>query len=100
MHAIDTIGTLAGTLTTLAFLPQIVRTWKTGSARDISLVTFVLFSVGVLLWLIYGILLHALPVVVANGITLLLSGSILALKLQDLRAARRQRSTEPRPRTP
>jgi MtN3 and saliva related transmembrane protein len=84
------LGTLAGSLTTLAFIPQVVRTWRTGSARDISLLTFLLFSCGVLLWLLYGIRLHAAPIILANGVTLLLSGLILAMKIRDLLAQRRR----------
>ncbi|HYQ73043.1 MAG TPA: SemiSWEET transporter [Gammaproteobacteria bacterium] len=84
MDITNIIGTLAGTLTTIAFIPQVVRTWKTRSAQDISLFMFLLFSCGVLLWLIYGFLLHALPIILANGITLALSTSILVLKIRDM----------------
>jgi MtN3 and saliva related transmembrane protein len=84
MDFADMIGSLAGVLTTIAFIPQVIRTWKTRSARDISLVTYLLFSCGVLLWLGYGILLHALPIILANGTTLALSTSILALKIRDM----------------
>ena len=82
MDITNIIGTLAGTLTTIAFIPQVVKTWKTRSAHDISLFMFLLFSCGVLLWLIYGILLQALPIILANGITLTLSTSILVLKIR------------------
>lgn len=87
---VNTIGTLAGLLTTVAFVPQVVRTWKTGSAEDISLLTFLLFTSGVLLWLVYGVMLHALPVILANAVTLALSASILALKVRDLRTRQRR----------
>jgi MtN3 and saliva related transmembrane protein len=90
MDIINWIGTLAGILTTIAFLPQVLKTWKTKSATDISLWMFLLFSSGVLLWLIYGMLLHAMPIIVANGITLSLSASILVMKVKDLRAQRRR----------
>jgi MtN3 and saliva related transmembrane protein len=97
MDMTNLIGTLAGGLTTIAFIPQVARTWKTGSARDISLFTYLLFSSGVLLWLIYGIRLQALPIVLANGVTLLLSVSILALKVRDiLRTRRRIRAADQR----
>jgi len=85
-------GLLAGSLTTLAFVPQVLRTWKTRSARDISLATYLMFSCGVLLWLVYGFMLHALPVILANGITLLLSGTILVLKIHDLLATQRRQA--------
>lgn len=91
MDIVNWIGTLAGVFTTIAFIPQVTKTWKTKSAGDISLLMFLLFSTGVLLWLIYGVLLHAMPIVVANGITLSLSASILLLKVKDLRAQRRRR---------
>jgi MtN3 and saliva related transmembrane protein len=84
MDMVNVIGSLAGGLTTIAFIPQVVRTWNTRSARDISLLTYLLFSCGVLLWLVYGILLHALPIILANGITLALSSSILGLKIRDM----------------
>ena len=61
MDIVNITRWLAGALT-IAFIPQVVRTWKTRSAQDISLFMFLLFSCGVLLWLIYGILLHALPI--------------------------------------
>ena len=91
MDITNWIGTLAGVFTTIAFIPQVAKTWKTKSAGDISLLMFLLFSSGVLLWLIYGVLLQAMPIIVANGITLSLSASILVLKLKDLRAQRRRR---------
>jgi MtN3 and saliva related transmembrane protein len=97
MDIVNITGSLAGALTTIAFIPQVVRTWKTRSAQDISLFMFLLFSCGVLLWLIYGILLHALPIILANGITLVLSTSILAMKVRDmLTRQRRPRSTDQR----
>lgn len=84
MNLIDSIGTLAGFLTTISFIPQVVKTWRSGSAEDISLFMFVLFSGGVLLWLVYGIAIESLPIILANSITLLLSTSILYMKLRYL----------------
>jgi MtN3 and saliva related transmembrane protein len=77
---IDLIGTAAGTLTTLSFVPQVLKTWRSRSGRDISTGMFLLFSLGVLLWLVYGLWIDALPIVVANGITLILALTILWLK--------------------
>ena len=91
MELIDWIGSLAGLLTTIAFIPQVTKTWKTRSAGDISLLMFLLFSTGVLLWLIYGIMLSSLPIIIANGITLTLSASILVLKIKDLRTEYRRK---------
>lgn len=90
MNSINWIGTLAGFLTTIAFIPQVAKTWKTRSAGDISLLMFLLFSCGVLLWLIYGVLLHAIPIIIANAITLSLSASVLVLKVKDMLTQRRK----------
>jgi MtN3 and saliva related transmembrane protein len=73
---------LAGTLTTIAFVPQLTKTWKTKSAEDISFGMFAIFCTGVLLWLLYGVLIGALPVILANSVTLVLAGAILVLKLR------------------
>lgn len=81
MDAIDLLGMTAGGLTTASFFPQLLKTWKTKSAADISLGMFVLFSSGVFLWLLYGIAIGAYPVIVANAITLALALLILVLKL-------------------
>jgi MtN3 and saliva related transmembrane protein len=76
----DLLGLAAGALTTIAFVPQVVRIVKTRSAHDISWWMFGLFSAGVVLWLWYGMMLQALPVIVANVITLALALAILFLK--------------------
>jgi MtN3 and saliva related transmembrane protein len=76
----DVIGLLAGTLTTAAFVPQVVQAWRTRSTRDISAAMFVTFSFGVALWLWYGVTLGAWPIIVANIVTLGLSLVILYLK--------------------
>ena len=78
----DIVGSLAGAFTTISFVPQVVKTWRSGCAEDLSLFMFALFSAGVLLWLIYGIALHSLPIILANGITLVLALSILLLKIR------------------
>ena len=78
----DLIGFIAATLTTIAFLPQVIKVWKSRSAKDISLGMYCLFSTGVLLWLIYGILLVAWPIILANLITLILALMIVGMKLR------------------
>jgi len=88
--AADAIGLAAGVLTTLAFVPQVIRVWRTRSARDLSLASFAIFTVGVALWLAYGIAIGALPVIVANAVTLVLAGAILVMKLVFDRAKRRR----------
>jgi MtN3 and saliva related transmembrane protein len=82
MDAANLLGLLAGTLTTASFLPQVIKTWRSRSAGDISLVMFALFSLGVLLWIVYGFTVGAVPVIVANVITLLLSTTILIFKIR------------------
>lgn len=76
------VGLVAGTLTTLSFMPQALRIWKRRSAKDLSYTALLLFIVGIALWLWYGFTLHSLPMVVANGVTLALNLSILALKIR------------------
>jgi MtN3 and saliva related transmembrane protein len=76
------LGHVAGTLTTLAFVPQVVRVLRTRQTRDISLAMFLLFVIGVALWLVYGLQVGAVPVVLANGATLVLALVILVCKLR------------------
>ena len=78
----DLIGMIAGTLTTIAFVPQLWRVWKTRSTRDISLGMYLVFTTGVVFWLAYGLILGAWPIIVANVVTLALTGTVLALKLR------------------
>lgn len=83
MDVTQAVGSTAALLTTLAFVPQVVKTLKTRHTRDISLSMWVLFSAGVALWLAYGILLMAWPVIAANAATLVLSLIVLAVKLAN-----------------
>jgi MtN3 and saliva related transmembrane protein len=80
MSLISICGIIGGTLTTLSFLPQVIQVWKTRSTKDISLVMFVLFTIGVLFWLVYGILINEWPVIIANGMTLIFACIILVFK--------------------
>jgi len=82
LFGVDFLGLAAGTLTTIAFVPQVVKLWRSRSTRDISLGMFVTFSIGVALWLLYGLAIHAWPIVLANAVTLLLALTILILKLR------------------
>ncbi|WP_217495854.1 SemiSWEET transporter [Mangrovivirga cuniculi] len=77
----EIIGIVAGCCTTIAFLPQVIKTWRTKSARDLSLSMFLIFFTGVLLWLIYGIVVADLPVILANSATLFLAGILLFFKV-------------------
>lgn len=79
---INFLGLIAGTLTTIAFLPQLIKTWKSKSAKDVSLVMMITFCVGVFLWIVYGLAIGAMPIVVANVVTLALALLILILKIR------------------
>jgi MtN3 and saliva related transmembrane protein len=78
----DWIGSAAATLTTVSFIPQAWKVWHTRHTGDISLLMYALFTLGVALWLAYGLLLTAWPIIIANGITLLLAGTVLVMKLR------------------
>lgn len=80
MH--DGLGYAAAICTTAAFVPQVVRVWRRRSADDISLAMYVLFMAGVALWALYGILVGALPVVLANLVTFALAMGVVAAKLR------------------
>ena len=76
------IGFFAAFCTTIAFVPQAIKVYKSKSTKDISLYMFLIFTIGVLSWLIYGFIIHNLPVILANAVTLVLSLFILLYKLQ------------------
>ncbi len=87
----DWIGATAAFCTTLSFVPQLLRVWQRKSARDISLTMFLLFSLGLACWLVYGVGIGSGPVVVANAATLALALAILALKIRyDRKAGNRE----------
>ena len=77
----DDFGFIAATLTTIAFLPQVIKTWRTKKAEDVSIVMLVMFISGLLFWIIYAIQTNSLPVLIANVITFMLNITILILKL-------------------
>ena len=76
------LGLAAGALTTIAFVPQLTKAWRTKSTGDLSWGMLVTFSTGVLLWLIYGLWIDSLPVILANAVTLLLQAGIVSLKIK------------------
>lgn len=82
MTKIDWLGLCAGALTTIAFIPQLLKIWATKSAEDISYGMFSLFSTGVFLWLLYGITIASAPIIIANAITFVLAITILMLKIR------------------
>jgi len=79
---VSVIGSVAGMSTTGAFLPQVIRTWRTRSTQDISLGMFLLTAFGLFLWLVYGIARHDWPLIVTDVVSLILSVTILGLKLR------------------
>jgi MtN3 and saliva related transmembrane protein len=78
----ELIGMIAGLLTTVAFLPQAIKIWRSKSAKDISLAMFVCFCAGIVLWVTYGFMLGAFPVILANVVTLCIAATILVFKLR------------------
>lgn len=87
MDAITMLGLLAATTTTVAFLPQVIKNWKTRSAGDLSFGTFGLFTAGLVLWLVYGLIIGNLPIIVSNTVTLALNAVNL---VQMVKYRRRQ----------
>ena len=82
MSATTLLGYFAGFLTTISFLPQVMKIWKSRSASDLSLGMFSIFSVGVMCWLVYGFLLQEPPMIFWNAVTLVLALTILVMKLR------------------
>ncbi|MGA2104932.1 SemiSWEET transporter [Methanoregula sp.] len=81
MDIITLVGFIAGTLTTVAYVPQVVRSWRLKETKDISLSMLVLYAIGVFLWLLYGCWSNSLPIIVANGISEILILVLLGIKL-------------------
>jgi len=78
----DWIGSIAATLTTTAFIPQAWQVWRTRHTKDISLGMYAIFTSGVALWAVYGLLIDSWPVIVANCVTLVLAGAVLVMKIR------------------
>lgn len=76
------LGLLAGTLTTISFLPQVIKAFKTKHTRDLSFPTFLLLVLGIVLWIIYGILIRQIPIVLSNAAAFILVLSILIMKIK------------------
>lgn len=81
----DLIGYAAALLTTAAFVPQAVKSWTSRDLSGISLAMYGLFTLGVALWLAYGVMIGSWPVILANGVTLALAGVVLILKIRHRR---------------
>ncbi|KYC54067.1 MAG: PQ loop repeat protein [Candidatus Methanofastidiosum methylothiophilum] len=82
MEIITALGLIAGALTTFSFVPQVLKTWKFKETRDISLLMYIIFFTGILLWFTYGILIKNTPIIIANGISLVLVFIVLMLKIR------------------
>lgn len=80
--AAELVGSLAAVLTTVSFVPQVWHTWRSRDVSGISLGMYAVFAAGVFLWLVYGLMLNAWPIVVANAVTLALAIAILAMKVR------------------
>ncbi len=80
--AIEIVGSIAALITTLAWLPQILKIRRDRSAADISLATNVALASGVFLWVVYGLFIGSLPVILANSVTLLFIATIVGMKLR------------------
>lgn len=82
MNITDVIGYSSALLTTIAFVPQAVHSLKTRDLSGISLPMYSLFSLGVLGWLVYGLMINSWPIIIANCITLVLASIVLYLKIK------------------
>ncbi len=85
--SVEAIGIVAACLTTSSFLPQAVRIWRRGSARDVSLTMYLMMFAGQVLWLTYGAVIGSGSLIFSNITALVLVGSVLLLKLRDRSAA-------------
>lgn len=82
MDSIEILGFVAAILTTAAYVPQVYKTWKLKSTKDISFSMYAVMLTGVVLWLIYGIFLNSLPIILANIITIILLSFVIVLKIK------------------
>ena len=78
---ITALGLTAGIFTAIAYLPQLIKTWKTKSAHDLSWSMLIVLCAGIILWLVYGVYIHNLPIIATNIVTFLFASTILVLKL-------------------
>jgi len=82
MDSIEALGLAAGFLTTVAYVPQVWKIWKSKSAKDVSLRMFATLTAGIVAWIAYGFARHDLPLVLWNLVTLALAAAILAMKVK------------------
>lgn len=79
---ITALGLIAGVLTTIAYLPQLIKTWQTKSAHDLSWSMLIVLCTGIILWLVYGFYIQNIPIIAANIVTFLFASMILVLKIR------------------
>ena len=84
MNTSEVIGYIAAFLTTFAFVPQALHSWQTRDLSGVSLPMYSVFSLGVLAWLIYGVMIVSWPIIAANSVTLILACAVLGLKILHL----------------
>jgi len=82
MDNIHLISSIAGICTTMSFLPQVIKVYRTRHTKDLSLPMYIIFSCGVFMWMYYGYLVQSIPIMIANGITFTLSAYILVMKIR------------------
>lgn len=82
LPAMDLLGYAAAALTTASFVPQALKSWSTRDLSGVSLSMYALFTLGVALWMLYGLAIGSWPVILANAVTLALAGTVLVLKLR------------------
>lgn len=82
MSSIEILGIIAAVVTTISFLPQTIKTIKSKNTKDLSLSMYSILFVGICLWLVYGYLIGDIPIMLANGVTLVLTGLILLMKIK------------------
>ncbi len=83
MDWITVLGLIAASCTTIAFLPQVIKAFRTRETKDISLIMYIVLVTGVFLWLVYGIIIEDIPLILANSLTLLFAAVVLILKLKN-----------------
>jgi MtN3 and saliva related transmembrane protein len=91
--AVDALGYVAAVFATGSFVPQVIKTWQTRSAEDLSYLMLVTHIIGMLLWLAYGVMIGATPVVVANTVAVLLDVALIVLKMRPPATAAAERHT-------
>jgi MtN3 and saliva related transmembrane protein len=82
MDVVEIFGSIGAACTTLSFVPQVLQIWKTKSAKDVSLPMYLMFIVGVICWLVYGLMLTAWPIIIANAVTIMLACAVVMMKLR------------------